>query len=323
MQRDRQGPKQGHKGRRHLISELVTEQGNSEVAGDDDAPNRPSYLSQIHLEWLVVLVVLLVVLVYVGWSLRPQSSGFPKLEAGMTLVVTGHNVTDVTEIVTRTTDGGAQLEVRADQPVPGAWTVSGAFLGGRVCTPKDETTVSSSEQSGQTAFGRPLSGGVTIGLPTGKYRVTQATGPGGPHTVVAANGARIYVRVCWGPGAPGAPVKLNGSYLGALFPTNDPDQTAPPVQVSGIIVANAGDTADFAIQSQTDASRATTTSAAWSWVTSSLAPPIHLTAVNTSEAQSDEYRAFLSGIVLGIAGGALITILQELIAPLNRRRDER
>ena len=299
----------------------MTEHGDSEGTGDSDPSKRASYFSQIHLEWLVVLVVLMAVLVFVGWSLRPQSSGFPTMDPGVTLVVAGHGVSDVTEIVTRTTENAAQLEVRADQPTSSAWVVSGDFRGGHVCTPKTENTASASEPSGQTAFGRPLSGGVTIGLPTGTYRVTHPSGPSGPHTVVNGSGGRIYVRVCWARGAEGAPVKLNGSYLGALFPTNDPEQSAPPVKVSGILVANAGTPADFAIQSETSAARPTPTSSAWSWTASSLAEPIQLTAVNTSKAQSDEYRAFLSGIVLGIAGGALITILQELIAPLNRRRD--
>jgi hypothetical protein len=46
-------------------------------------------------------------------------------------------------------------------------------------------------------------------------------------------------------------------------------------------------------------------------------------ATNTSETQHDSYQAFLSGIVFGVAGGALVALIQELVAPFRSRRDLR
>ena len=43
--------------------------------------------------------------------------------------------------------------------------------------------------------------------------------------------------------------------------------------------------------------------------------PIRVQGVDVGGTQRDSYRAFLGEISLGIAGGALIAILQELVAP--------
>ena len=50
---------------------------------------------------------------------------------------------------------------------------------------------------------------------------------------------------------------------------------------------------------------------------------ITISAVNTSDTQHDSYRAFLSGIVLGVPGGALVALIQELVAPFRARRELR
>lgn len=46
-----------------------------------------------------------------------------------------------------------------------------------------------------------------------------------------------------------------------------------------------------------------------------------LLIVIVSGTQHDTFRAFLSGIFFGIAGGSIITFLQELVVPFSRRRD--
>ncbi len=50
-------------------------------------------------------------------------------------------------------------------------------------------------------------------------------------------------------------------------------------------------------------------------------PAITVSAVNTSETQHDSYQAFLSGILLGVAGGAMVALIQELVAPFRSRRE--
>jgi hypothetical protein len=51
--------------------------------------------------------------------------------------------------------------------------------------------------------------------------------------------------------------------------------------------------------------------------------PLEVSAVNASETQHDTYRAFLSGILFGVAGGAAIALVQELVAPFRARRELR
>jgi hypothetical protein len=71
------------------------------------------------------------------------------------------------------------------------------------------------------------------------------------------------------------------------------------------------------------------TQGGWQWAPRlSLAPgalpvPLTFSAVDSSETQHDTYDAFLSGIVFGIAGGALVSLVQELVAPFRSRRDLR
>jgi hypothetical protein len=45
--------------------------------------------------------------------------------------------------------------------------------------------------------------------------------------------------------------------------------------------------------------------------------------VNTGGTRHDSYRAFVSAVAFGVAGGASITLIQELVVPFTRRRDAR
>jgi hypothetical protein len=59
----------------------------------------------------------------------------------------------------------------------------------------------------------------------------------------------------------------------------------------------------------------------WSSPLGVSAPTLRFSAINVSGTQHDTFRAFLSGIFFGIAGGSIITFLQELLVPFSRRRD--
>ncbi len=79
-----------------------------------------------------------------------------------------------------------------------------------------------------------------------------------------------------------------------------------------------GTTADFSVQSVVLPS--TDYGGGWQWSGRPLADtPLAVSAVNTSETQHDSYQAFLSGILFGVAGGALVAIIQELVAPFRAR----
>jgi hypothetical protein len=119
----------------------------------------------------------------------------------------------------------------------------------------------------------------------------------------------MFVRLCW---SSDGPVNLNGSYLSAQFPDVDAHSNSQDryveVPVTLLLSADGGNTADYVIQSP---STPTTFSAdSWQWSDQTTASaPLRLTAVNTSASQHQTFKGFLSGIALGLAGGALIAIL--------------
>ena len=60
----------------------------------------------------------------------------------------------------------------------------------------------------------------------------------------------------------------------------------------------------------------------WHWA-ESYDGPIQLTAINISESQHETYLGFLSGVIFGVAGGAFVSLLQEALSPIRRRKHGR
>jgi hypothetical protein len=259
---------------------------------------------------VAVLVIILLVLVGVGWSLRPQSSGFRTVPRDMSLTVRAHGVKNVSETLQRDAHSGAVLEVRASNgqgDVTGPWTLEIGNLGtGSICTGHELQL-----GNGSGAIAVETLAPFHVSHPA----VASTGGPPVVITDVTSTGI-FYVKVCW---SSNAPVSLNGAYLSAQFPPVAIDTGT--VSLSRLLYPGAGDTADYVIQSQTPPSSAS--SDWWNWSGLPADEPIRLSAVDVSGTQHDNFRAFLSGITLGIAGGALIAIIQEFVAPLSRRRDAR
>jgi hypothetical protein len=274
---------------------------------------------------VVVLVVILLVLVVVGWALRPQSTGFPNVPENVSLTAEATGVTAIAETLTRTPHNGATLVLSVSDGAAAPtdpWILAvGNLGGGRICTPKGAVP----QPGGGAEFYEPLQ-------PYHISRPPKVSIGGPPVTFTDVNGrGNFYVELCW---SSQAPVNLNRSYLSAQFPpilvSPLPNGGVPAdgipsslasVQLTRMLVPRAGDVADYVIQSLTAATSADADS--WTWDDTVTANSIRLSAVNVSGTQHDNYLAFLSGITLGIAGGALIAILQEFVAPLSRRRDAR
>jgi hypothetical protein len=60
----------------------------------------------------------------------------------------------------------------------------------------------------------------------------------------------------------------------------------------------------------------------WSWDNTS-GSTFDVTATNDPAVREDSYHGFLSGIVLGVAGAALVVVLQEVLSPLKSARSKR
>jgi hypothetical protein len=282
-------------------------------------------------------VIICVVFGYLGWSWRPQSSGFPAIPQGLSFEIQRGSDGLASEVLTRTDEGGATLELLIhadslpDDSGPGAWTEASWELTifgldpGHLCTPE------SYSDGAYVAFIKPQTA-TRVKVPAAAAGVfpdqTVVRGSGFPARLPgdpSATGA--YLRLCWDFDAP---VQLNGSYLSARFP---PIVVIPGAAVGGgesgadlnVSVARTlrpdAETADFAIQSQPRPTGAGPDS--WEWAAQTSPETIQLSAIDVSDTQHAEYLTFLSGIALGLAGAAVIALLGEFILPLHQRREDR
>lgn|GEM_PF-4715978 len=287
---------------------------------------RGNYASRLHWVGIVTLAILIVGLSLFGWSLRPASGGFPEVPSTLQLFVAqGSGLQPYTVDLTRTGDDAATVLVTGPSlPDTARWELIVNNLGsGRLCSPSGDV---------------PSFGGGSFfkvqpeHLNRHPHYVTVATGT---YHVVAVDGrGTFYVELCW---SSDAPIQTNGAYLSARFPPLLPYAVvtyggAPPTPQLDVYPRRAvatrqlnlgsGTTADFNIQSQVHPTSVTTGGWQW-WPHTPAEVPISFSAVNTSDTQHDSYQAFLSGIVFGVAGGALIAIVQELVAPFRSRQELR
>jgi len=288
--------------------------GSDNGAGGGRSPDRRfrSYLNQIHLELVVVLVIICAVFTAFGWSWRPQSSGFPTVPENLSITMITGGPPTIDETMTRTADNGSTLQLVDGAFGSGltepnnstAWTLRILNLGAAtVCTPRENVIDGGSR-------------GIAVARQHVKVVEVGSTTPGvsGLRTQVQSSGFYDVV-LCW---KKNGPVNLNGSYLSAQFPPLYNDNGS--ISMSRSLTARGGDTANYTIQSAPTPSGSDAQS--WNWNVSA-SDSIRLSAVNSSDTQHDSYRGFLSGVALGLAGGALITLIQELVTPLSRRRDSK
>jgi hypothetical protein len=266
------------------------------------------YFRQLHVELLSVLIIIFVVLVIVGWQLRPASGGFPSVDDGLVLFYSGPALTGEAEGITLTPGGGSMLVLNGSGT--GSWKVAVPGLdGGKFC---------GTDIQGERA-----------------RAVVRTIGSSTETVVRGSNG--FSLKLCW---PKGGVADVDGAYLSAAFPTIESEQDAPAGSGSRPAVRGAyavpggvtgyspsydlsgtdqfGSDRDWSFQSQAPASRV----GIWSW-SPDVGSPFGVAAVNTNISQHADYLSFLSGLLLGVAAGALISILTELVAPFSRRRDNR
>lgn len=253
-----------------------------------------------------------------GWSIRPASGGFSAVPADLQLFVpTAAPALAFTETISPASGGGAVLtlegtpEITDVVPTHPFTLVVNNLGGGRLCTP----SVLTKDQLGLTFHLPPQHAGKSAGL--------DYVAPGGrPITI---SGRRyFFVRLCW---PTSGPVALHGAYLSARFPptevfgaTNDAQNVARQLTLG----TSDATTADFNIQSLPQPSSSTDREWIWAARKSQVLPEaLAFTAVNTSETQHDSYDAFISGIFFGVAGGALVSLVAELVAPFRPRQERR
>lgn len=278
--------------------------------------NNDTYFSRLHLVGIATLALLTLALALFGWSLRPSSGGYPVLNATAIAVLSptdpGGNDPRVTEALTRTSDGG-KLILKSDfvngvLPTSSRWSVDFYNLdpGYRLCTPK----------------GIVFTGGGVLQIPLSPQRLSHpnlpSTNPEYAYPVQVSGRGVMWIELCW---PSGGPVQANGAYLSAQFLPVQPG-TAQGVRLIRQLNVGVGTTTDYSIQSVVLPDDDYLVG--WQW---STRPPagsnLAVSAVDTTETQHDNYEAFLSGIVFGVAGGALVALIQELVAPFRTRKELR
>ena len=135
-----------------------------------------------------------------------------------------------------------------------------------------------------------------------------------------------------------SPIQAEGAYSSARFPpvhgiavqpNGLADQADAIAQPDGSGDQNAGTvtrvfdlrddfTADF--NAQSDPLPAVTGAQSRMWVNHDIPQAVQLSAINSTDVQRENNNAFYAGIFFGIAGGALVAVITELVGPLTRRK---
>lgn len=278
-----------------------------------------NYINRLHLVLVAILLVLTVALGLLGWSIRPSSGGFSAVPADMQLFVpTAAPALEFTETISPTGGGGSVLSLEGTPEITDVvptqpFTLVVNNLGdGRLCTP----SVLTNDQIGLAIHLAPQllrQGAAQAFLTLGRNKPVTISGRG-----------YFYVRLCW---PSDGPVAVHGAYLSARFPPTEVYETTRDAQgFARQLTLGSSDatTADFSVQSLQQPTSLTDSEWIWAPRTSKvLMQALAFTAVNTSETQHDSYDAFISGIFFGVAGGALVSLVAELVAPFRPRQERR
>jgi hypothetical protein len=131
------------------------------------------------------------------------------------------------------------------------------------------------------------------------------------------------VDLCW---SRDAPLAFDGEYASAALPTVAVGSAGSLATVSAVVTRslyfenpsqdNQPLTAEYSLQA--GSLPTSTDPEGWHW-SSGSGRLIQITALNISQSQHEAFLGFLSGVLFGIAGSALILLLQELLEPIRRR----
>ena len=309
------------------------------TGGDAVAARERWDFREVNVLLVVVLAALTGVIGVIGWWYRPGTSAYPTVPRRLAFTVQA-DTRSLVLTLTRTGADGAVLTLYDDDRffagasahavTPGGWAVGIDGLGsGRIVRRPRGTSVPIPVE--QTPFDhRPLPIPRVHGGPT--RRLTDVGHQPALTYTPVADDAPLYLQIRW---ADHAPVGLDGAFLSAQLPSVTvrwPGTAPASVPLAATLAPVAGDVGRFSVQATTGPM---TTPRTWEWHLDSAPTgpppeggqpsasfdPIALSAVNVSETQQESARAFLSGVLLGVAGGAVIGVIAEL-ARIRRRRPD-
>ncbi len=325
------------------------EDAGTPAHGGEAAAHRGSYVGELHVALVVALVVICIALGLAGWKLHPDSNGFQPVPQDLLILVAGSGFA-VAQTLTQSGDEGATLKVTAmygTGAIPLVDSAPYTLLSG-----PQAAGAASTERGPVVMFdGKPLPssrwGYIVLNPGTAQPCATHAGYQFGtvaypmqrptPALVVPPLKTQASVGDTVPPAGlcvrwdADSPFSLSGPYLSARFPPLRGISSAIPfteipqvgdlgvAAVTRILYLEAGNnTANFAIQ--TDPHPTVSAPTSWTWTIKDTPQVIQVAATNSSAAQHENNDAFYSGVLFGVVGGALISLITELVMPLHRRR---
>lgn len=257
------------------------------------------YWSQIHGPFVVVMVALTLALGLAAWNLLPKTNPALPSARDFFLNLSAHPSlpsASLQESFTPVPRKNAGLWVLVIPPVPHprpvTWDVVApdGLEGGTLCAdPAEELKVDKTFRDG-----------------TVRYLIRSAE-----------NGIlRLYL--CW---PHGGAMRNDGTYLAAAFPEIAFDAATPPK----LSVSRQLDTTGLAGAYTLQGGRQPTkiSDLGWDWdavVNGGDVSDLSVFATSLSGVARDGRNSFLAGVLFGIAGAALVALIQELFLPLRLRR---
>jgi hypothetical protein len=331
--------------------------GQRESAAADRPAAKPrspfqGYFSQLHLPLVVVLLFLCVIIGAIGFALRPGTDGPPAVsDPQLTLYVFQQKSATATPIDPAQVSADETVIQENSSTVLVQLDLFASFAkAGQVQWHLDTRDSQSQPYSCPdpynylgTAYPDPVSiqnGQLTIGNRTATPAVIanfvgqrdtltapdvlgldgQSPGPAGALTPIAE------VDLCW---TRDLPMAVDGEFTSAALPI----VKAVPVGNSSFRVdvtrslyfenplqARQPITAEYALQAGTLPT--STDPFGWHW-SGSEGALVEVTAENIPVSQHEAYLGFVSGVLFGVVGGAVVLVLQEMLEPIRLRRRSR
>ena len=314
---------------------------------DQAKPAERSYLDDVHLPLLGVLVVLAVVIGAIGFALRPGVDKPPVVpNTDLTLYVSqegapGTSTGDPTRLMVDET-----MEQRDPSTVLVQFDVFAVFAAASPVTWSLLASRSSSQpypcpdpydylgvvepdpvnsEGGQLTIGGQAVTQEELGDFIGHTSQKNASNVLGlyglaPGTIRAGSLVPIAeVDLCW---SSDRPMAFDGEFAsvslpGIKAPSSDIDLTRN-LYFDNYQENQQPVTAQYSLQAGTLPT--STDPDGWHWVAGQGNGSVQLTATNIQVQQHEAYLGFVSGVLFGIVGGALVLILQELLEPIRIRR---
>lgn len=309
---------------------------DSELRQTADGKARSSirkYWHRLHQPLIVGLFVICGGCALAGYLLRPAGADPPATAKLAPFVTFGayqgsprsvlHNANiNVDETLLQTPDG-ASLEMSFSGSFPTASPVTWSLLLGtpgnlsltlpHLCPDVPAEATLRDPINSATFTDAVASGYFGRAIPVAQPDSLMISGHRPGRVAAGVSGLIADVAVCW---TANAPIEKRAQYLSATIPLVDIDPLSDPGargKINATIIPWDG-TDKYSVQAGTLPT--TTAFGKWKWENANGFFE-GLTAIDFAESQADAYHGFLSGVFLGVTGGALIGLITELLEPIR------